>query len=706
MVSDKHLSMLRDGVPAWNAWRRREPLTRPQLEGLALTLAQKQWGETSGGPIDLSQAVLRDADLRHATLIGADLNGASLCGANLSGARMQGADLRNADLSRTCFDETDLAGAVLDGANLQGADLTRARNLNSMQIAKARGDARTLLPPSLPLPADWLNGAAAPAPAAARRASAREQSVLRAPVSSQAVEETAPRPSVLSQANAGVRAKAAAVKSGANSGAGAVVQAVRGAGAKGSATAGAALSAVGAIGTASAAGARNALRSVRDFGANRIEDAANALRSVKSFVVDRATGLWWRVAGGRPVAKGAAATVPVARRVRRMPEPLQLLAIACGAIAVLFGVERALTWWTTDPGPVPTVGVTWPGSEAAREHAARQKNGPASAQTDAGSTVADDAARPPAPAEGAAGSKSREDTPPAASEIVEELMLAPSEQVTSVEEVLRSDEQLVSAVDSDIAVAGRIEEPAGPLPVGDGAKAFLETYVGETAEPLSVEETMPRTDLPLPEAPQAARSAPTAAVDPTAAPAPAAAAASGDVPAPAGPEAPQRKSVEAPAVSDEAATELARAALPEPEPVPRTLQGYLSLPDKTSDWVRVFIKDFYLSGEELDETDLRRIYSETVEYFGKRGVSLEKVSREKAGYYRDWPERHYALVPGSIAIDWKSDKIADITFLYDFRVASPKKGAHKGRGRARLRMDLGRTSGVIVREDGEVIQGN
>ncbi len=264
----------------------------------------------------------------------------------------------------------------------------------------------------------------------------------------------------------------------------------------------------------------------------------------------------------------------------------------------------------------------------------------------------------------------------------------------------------VSAVASAVAVAAGMEGTAGPGRVGGGAKAFVEPAVGEGAEPLGVEGRMPRTDRPWPGARRAARSGPTATVVPAAAPAPAEAAASGEAAAPAGPEAPQRKSAETPAVSDEAATELARAALPEPEPVPRTLQGYLSLPDKTSDWVRVFIKDFYLSGEELDETDLRRIYSETVEYFGKRAVSLEKVSREKAGYYRDWPERHYALVPGSIAIDWKSDKIADITFLYDFQVASPKKGAHKGRGRARLRMDLGRTSGVIVREDGEVIRGN
>jgi Pentapeptide repeats (8 copies) len=705
MVSDKHLAMLRDGVPAWNAWRRREPLTRPELEGLALTLAQKQWGETSGGPIDLSQAVLRDADLRHATLIGADLSGASLCGANLTGARMQGADLRNADLSRTCFDEADLSGAVLDGANLQSADLSRARNLTAAQLVNAGGDARTLLPPSLPLPAGWLNGATARAssPAAAPRAvHVREQSVLKGPVPArhEVAEQAAPRPSVLSQATAGVRSKAAAVTSGANSGAGAVVQAVRGAGARSSAKAGAAASAVGALGTASATGASNALKSVRQFGSNRVKNAGDVLSSVKTFGSDCVSGLRHLVSGGLAAVKDTAATAPGAAPVRRLP---QLLAIALGAIVVLFGVERAVSWWTTDSGPVPTIAVSWPGSEAARKQAAERDATAAPAKKKkekarvAATAAKDTAAASRGPAKSAVGSEPLEDTPPAASEIVEELMLAPSEQVTSVEEVLRNDEQRVSAVDSGIEVAARIDEPsAGPLPVGDGAKAFLESYVGDTAQPQSVEETMPRTDLPLPEAPQAARSgAPVEERVTELAPAEA-----------AEPEPPQRKSVAPAAVSDEATTELARATLPDPEPIPRTLEGYLSLPDKTSDWIKVFIKDFYLSGEELDETDLRRIYSETVEYFGKRKVSLKKVSDEKASYYRDWPERRYALIPGSIAIKWKSDTIADITFLYDFKVASPKKGTHKGRGRARLRMDLGRTSGVIVREDGEVIRSN
>ncbi len=214
-----------------------------------------------------------------------------------------------------------------------------------------------------------------------------------------------------------------------------------------------------------------------------------------------------RVAGGRRAGGGGGAGGRGEGGVGGRGQG-RVVGVGGGGRGGLVGVGGVVTWWTTDSGPVPSVAVTWPGSEAAREHAARHKNGPASTQKDAASAVADEAATPAAPEEDAAGTKSRKDTPPAASEIVEELMLAPSEQVTSVEEVLRSDEQRVSAVDSDVAVAARIEEPAGPLPVGDGAKAFLETYVGEAAEPLSVDETMPRTDLPLPEAPQAARSDP------------------------------------------------------------------------------------------------------------------------------------------------------------------------------------------------------
>src|SRR6516162_1766409 len=55
MANADHLKTLRQGVDAWNAWRKQHPV-KP----------------------DLSQADLREADLN-----GADLNGANLRGANL-----------------------------------------------------------------------------------------------------------------------------------------------------------------------------------------------------------------------------------------------------------------------------------------------------------------------------------------------------------------------------------------------------------------------------------------------------------------------------------------------------------------------------------------------------------------------------------------------------------------------------------------------
>ncbi len=158
MASDKHLAKLKEGAEAWNSWRRAEPAVRPDLQGLSLTLAQKQWGETNGGPIDLSHAMMREANLRHATLIRSNLSAAALSGANLSGARLQKADLRHANLSNVRFDDADLTDTLLDGADLSGADLRSARNLSAKQIEAARGDTKTLLPLQLPAPRTWANG--------------------------------------------------------------------------------------------------------------------------------------------------------------------------------------------------------------------------------------------------------------------------------------------------------------------------------------------------------------------------------------------------------------------------------------------------------------------------------------------------------------------------------------------------------------------
>jgi uncharacterized protein YjbI with pentapeptide repeats len=102
--------------------------------------------------------VLRDGTVRlhgptrpmPVDLAGADLSRADLVRADLRGALLIRADLREADLTRA-----DLLGADLRDADLRGADLASALFLTGPQVANARGDATTVLPPGLPAPAHW-----------------------------------------------------------------------------------------------------------------------------------------------------------------------------------------------------------------------------------------------------------------------------------------------------------------------------------------------------------------------------------------------------------------------------------------------------------------------------------------------------------------------------------------------------------------------
>lgn len=91
--------MLKQGVKAWNEWRKENTDIIP----------------------DLSLAYLSDDDLSGADLIGVDLSGADLSGADLSYANLSGAILIRADLILA-----DLIGVDLSGADLSGADLSRA----------------------------------------------------------------------------------------------------------------------------------------------------------------------------------------------------------------------------------------------------------------------------------------------------------------------------------------------------------------------------------------------------------------------------------------------------------------------------------------------------------------------------------------------------------------------------------------------------
>ncbi len=110
MANEDHVSRLRQGVDAWNAWRREHRDVVP----------------------DLRAAVLRGLDLSNGDLADADLRDADLRGTILRGARLVRARLDGANLFKAVFDDADLADAVLTGARfLNCAQLQVARNWHS-----------------------------------------------------------------------------------------------------------------------------------------------------------------------------------------------------------------------------------------------------------------------------------------------------------------------------------------------------------------------------------------------------------------------------------------------------------------------------------------------------------------------------------------------------------------------------------------------
>jgi uncharacterized protein YjbI with pentapeptide repeats len=140
MANEEQLSILKQGVEAWNKWRK-------QNSEIAINLVR-----ASLNTVDLRQANLRAADLTYANLVGANLhkailNGATLVSANLSGAdlsnsQLVGVDLQEAVLNGANLRFTALIGADIRDANLTGCDLTGSTvgSLYAMPISTIFGN--------------------------------------------------------------------------------------------------------------------------------------------------------------------------------------------------------------------------------------------------------------------------------------------------------------------------------------------------------------------------------------------------------------------------------------------------------------------------------------------------------------------------------------------------------------------------------------
>jgi uncharacterized protein YjbI with pentapeptide repeats len=165
MPNDDQVRILKQGVSAWNAWRKEYPDAQPDLShadlrGLDVTRFnadyyyemedfqhemeyETEWGESE--PVNIvnlkeEEIVVEDDDLfpqngfdlRNANLANAMLDGACLVGAHLAGAILENAILHGSDLIRASLRGANLARANFLGANLQFADLTRSNLTESI----------------------------------------------------------------------------------------------------------------------------------------------------------------------------------------------------------------------------------------------------------------------------------------------------------------------------------------------------------------------------------------------------------------------------------------------------------------------------------------------------------------------------------------------------------------------------------------------
>jgi uncharacterized protein YjbI with pentapeptide repeats len=152
MSNPRHLAMLLQGADAWNAWREQALEPSPDPEQQDAEAMSDVW------LIDLGGADLRGLDLGGAALAGVTLRAANLSDTDLSNCDLTDADLTLCDLSGanlagSVLQGADFSGARLDGTWLQQADLSGAIGLTSEQIGVSLYGERTILPPSLDMPA-------------------------------------------------------------------------------------------------------------------------------------------------------------------------------------------------------------------------------------------------------------------------------------------------------------------------------------------------------------------------------------------------------------------------------------------------------------------------------------------------------------------------------------------------------------------------
>lgn len=142
MANLEHLAKLREGVNAWNLWRRENPgmgadLRRggaKELDQYKIDLRHARLEKTDLAGFDLSFADLHRATLWRSDLAGANLEGADLSSVNLNFANLSGANLRRAILRYSRLAEADVSESLFSGSFVYASSIWNVKGQPKEQV--------------------------------------------------------------------------------------------------------------------------------------------------------------------------------------------------------------------------------------------------------------------------------------------------------------------------------------------------------------------------------------------------------------------------------------------------------------------------------------------------------------------------------------------------------------------------------------------
>ena len=114
MANQEHIDILKQGVEAWDHWRRNNMVVIPDLSGAdicGMILWRGNFSRVNFSNARLVKTDFQFSNLSSSNFSGADMRHAGLCRANLQDAILTNANLRDAVLGGTVFANTNLGGA-------------------------------------------------------------------------------------------------------------------------------------------------------------------------------------------------------------------------------------------------------------------------------------------------------------------------------------------------------------------------------------------------------------------------------------------------------------------------------------------------------------------------------------------------------------------------------------------------------------------